>query len=219
MSADSRARTITSVQEQREDSDRVSVVLEGDRAFGVDRDLAGTYNLREGRSLTPEQEREIKREDQYRRAKHRALEYVAHKRRTEAEVRRTLRQDEVSTDIADDAVAHLDELGYLDDEAYARDYARNRFANKKYGPVRIRRELIERGIPRSVAEMAVEDLFADRDPEAAARDHAQKRWERLRDEDDPRRRKQKMYRYLRRRGFTSDTIYSVLDDVERRTHS
>ena len=59
------------------------------------------------------------------------------------------------------------------------------------------------------------DLFAEADPVAAAREHAEKRWDRLADEDDPRRRRQKLYRYLRRRGFTSDTINPILDDLER----
>ena len=78
-------------------------------------------------------------------------------------------------------------------------------------------QLIEErtGIDRPVAERAVDDLFEDEDPGAAARAHAATRWARLSDEDDPRRRKQKLYRYLRRRGFTSDTIYPILDELER----
>jgi regulatory protein len=61
----------------------------------------------------------------------------------------------------------------------------------------------------------VDELFAEKDVQAVAREHAEKRWARLSDEDDLRRRKQKLYRYLRRRGFTSGTITPLLDELER----
>jgi regulatory protein len=209
------AGTITALEPQTHDSSRTSVFLDGEFAFGVHQDLVVKHGLRVGRTLTPEERRTIEQDEQYVQAKQRALDYLAHKPRTETEVRRKLRQEDHPETVIEDVVARLYELSYLDDEAYASDYVRNRFASKKYGPVRIRRELVERGVDRHLAEAAVDDLFEDEDPVAAARHHAEKRWSRLADEDDPRRRKQKLYRYLRRRGFTSDTIYSVLDELER----
>jgi regulatory protein len=208
------AGTVTALKQQKNDSSRTSVFLDGEFAFGVHQDLVVKHGLRVGRTLTPEEQRDIERDDQYVRAKQRALDYLAHKPRTEAEVRRKLRRQDVPAPVVEDVVARLYELDYLDDDAYARDYVRNRFASKKYGPVRIRRELVERGIDRHTAEAAVDDLFAEKDVQAVAREHAEKRWARLADED-PRRRKQKLYRYLRRRGFTSDTITPLLDALER----
>lgn len=208
--------TITRLDAQTHNDDRVSVFLDGEFAFGVHEDVAAKHGLREGRSLSEEERRRVEQDEAYVEAKQRALNYLAHKPRTEEEVRRKLRRQEVGQTIIDDVVARLYELEYLDDEAYARDYVRNRFASKQYGPVRLRRELVERGIDRAIAGPAVDDFFVDQDPKAAARTHAEKRWPRLADEDDPRRRKQKLYRYLRRRGFTSDTIYPILDELERR---
>ncbi len=215
MADDAASGTITALEQQSNDAHRTSVFLDGAFAFGVHQDLVVKHGLRVGRSLTPEEQREIEREDQYVRAKQRALDYLAHKPRTEEEVRRKLRREDVSDLVIEDVVERLYELSYLDDEAYAHDYVRNRFASKKYGPVRIRRELVDRGIDRHTAEAAVDPFFADKDVRAVARGHAEKRWARLADEDDPRRRKQKLYRYLRRRGFTSSTITPLLDQLER----
>jgi regulatory protein len=219
MSDEAVAATITALEPQKNDPNRTSVFLDGEFAFGVHQDLVVKHGLRVGATLTPEERRTIERDEQYVQAKQRALDYLAHKPRTEAEVRRKLRRQDAADAVIDDVVARLYELDYLDDEAYAADYVRNRFASKKYGPVRIRRELVERGVDRHVAEAAVDDLFEEEDPVAAAREHAEKRWARLADEDDPRRRKQKLYRYLRRRGFTSDTIYPLLDELERTTQT
>lgn len=208
--------TITSLEPQVNNDCRVSVFLDGEFAFGVHEDVVVKRGLREGDALTEEQRAEIERDEQYVDAKQAAFDYLAHKARTEEEVRRKLREKEVPSFVVEDVIARLEELDYLDDEAYARDYAHNRFSSKKYGPIRIRRELLKRGVDRHLAEQAVDELVAERDVRAAAWTHAEKRWPRLAGEEDPRRRKQKMYRYLRRRGFTSDTIYSILDQLERR---
>lgn len=208
--------TITRLEAQTHNEDRVSVFLDGEFAFGVHEDVAAKHGLREGRTLSKEERWRVEQDEAYVEAKQRALNYLAHKPRTEEEVRRKLRRQDVGRPIIDEVVARLYELEYLDDEVYARDYVRNRFASKQYGPVRLRRELEERGIDAALADQAVADFFADQDVTAAARAHAEKRWPRLADEEDPRRRKEKMYRYLRRRGFTTDTIYPILDDLERR---
>ena len=207
--------TITRLESQVHNDDRVSVFLDGEFAFGVHEDLVVKHDLREGTTLTPKEISDIEVDEEYVGAKQKALDYLAHKPRTEQEVRRKLRQRDVSLPVIDDVIARLYELEYLDDEAYAHDYAHNRFSSKKYGPVRIRRELEKRGVDRHLAETAVDELFAEADATAAAWTHAEKRWPRLEGEDDPRRRRQKMYRYLRRRGFTSDTIRPILDELDR----
>jgi len=207
--------TITRLEPQVNNPDRVSVYLDEEFAFGVHEDIVVKHGLTVGTTLAPDDVRDIESDEQYVDAKQKALDYLAHKPRTEAEVRRKLKQRDVPAFVIDDVVARLYELEYLDDEAYAHDYARNRFSSKKYGPVRIRRELEERGIDRHLAETAVDTLFAEESASAAAWSHAEKRWPRLAGEDDPRRRRQKMYRYLRRRGFTSETIRPILDELER----
>ena len=207
--------TITRLESQVHNDDRVSVYLDGEFAFGIHEDLVVKHSLQVGATLTPEGIRELERDEQYVDAKQAALDYLAYKPRTEEEVRRKLRQEDVPSPVIEDVIARLYELEYLDDEAYAHDYAHNRFSSKKYGPVRIQRELTERGVDRHLAEAAVDELFADEDATAAAWTHAEKRWPRLAGEDDPRRRRQKMYRYLRRRGFTSNTIRPILDELEQ----
>lgn len=207
--------TITRLESQVHNDDRVSVYLDGEFAFGIHEDLVVKHSLQVGATLTPEGVRELERDEQYVDAKQAALDYLAYKPRTEEEVRRKLRQEDVPSPVIEDVIARLYELEYLDDEAYAHDYAHNRFSSKKYGPVRIRRELTERGVDRRLADAAVDELFAEVDVTAAAWTHAEKRWPRLAGEDDPRRRRQKMYRYLRRRGFTSNTIRPILDELEQ----
>lgn len=207
--------SITAIEPQKTNADRMSIFVDGEFALGVHCDIVAKHGLHVGKRLPPEKLQEIEHDEEYVQAKQSALDYLAHKPRTEEEVRRKLRQTDVSEPVRDEVISRLYELQYLDDEAYARDYVRNRFSSKKYGPERIRRELRKRGVDRRLIEEAVHDHFSDIDVKAIAREHAEKRWSRLADEEDARRRKQKLYRYLRRRGFPSDVISPLLDELER----
>lgn len=208
--------TITKLEVQKRNTDRVSVFIDETFAFGVHQDVVVKHGLRTGQALNVEEQRAIIAEEELVRAKQRAFDYLAYKPRTEAEVRRKLRRQDHPEATIDQVIERMYELGYLDDEAYARDYVHNRFSNKGYGPVRIQMELKDRGVDRHIAEAAVQDLFETADPLDAAREKAEKRWPRLAREDDPRKRKDKLYRYLKRRGYTYDTIRQVIDEMEAR---
>lgn len=205
---------ITKLTAQKNNPDRVSVFIDGEFAFGVHQDLVLEYRLRAGRELTADEQQALIRDDRVAKAKARAFDYLAHKPRTETEVRRKLRQNEYSEPVIASVIERLQELSYLDDTQYAEQYVERRFASKGYGPVRIRQELRKRGIDRHLAETAVADFFEGENPLAAAREKAQKRWPRIAREDDPRKRRDKLYRYLKRRGYTYDTIRVVIDEME-----
>ncbi len=210
-----RPRTITKLGVQKNDPERANVFLDGEFAFGVHQRLILKHGLHAGRTLSPEEEQQITLEDAAEKAYAAALHYVAHKPRTEGEVRQKLSEKEIADDAAEQAVDRLRRLGYLDDAKYAREYVRGRMANKGYGPVRLRRELQKRGVDQRHIEDAFYHELDEEETLEAARAHARKKWKRLDPDEDPRRRRQKLYGYLRRRGFTSDTIRRVTETLER----
>lgn len=207
---------ITKLTVQKNDPDRMSVFVEGTFAFGVHQDLVLKHRLHTGRVLTSEEQQEIVDEDRIAKAKGRALDYLAHKPRTEAEVHRKLQQKDYPPSVIERVVAYLRDRGYLNDAEYTEEYVRRRFSVKGYGPVRIEQELRKRGVDRTLVEATVEDFFAEADPLAAARAHAEKGWSRIGREDDPRKRRDKLYRYLTRRGYTYDTVRQVIDEMKAR---
>lgn len=60
------------------------------------------------------------------------------------------------------AADRLEELGYLNDESYAKTVAEH-YAAKGWGPARIKEELYRRGVPRDYWEGALEELDAPGD--------------------------------------------------------
>lgn len=206
--------TITKLTAQKNNPDRVSVFVDGEFAFGVHQDLVLEHRLHAGRELSAAEWQTIVEDDRVAKAKARAFDYLAHKPRTVTEVRRKLREKDYPDPIIETVIERLHELNYLDDAHYAEQYVARRFSHKGYGPVRIRQELRKRGIDRPLAESAVEDFFEDESTLEAAREKAEKRWPRIAREDDARKRRDKLYRYLKRRGYTYDTIRVVIDEME-----
>lgn len=206
-------RRITDIRTQTKDDTRVSVFVDGEFAFGCHQDVAAKHGLRTGQRLTPEMQQEIEVDENIVQAKQTAFTYLAHKPRTETEVRRKLRRKDIGNRVIDEVIERLHELDYLDDEQYARDYAHNRFSNKGYGPIRIERELIDRGIDRHLAEKTVAEFFEEENEMEAAREQARKRWPRVAGEQDIRKQKRKLFGYLQRRGFSPDVIYQVVDEL------
>lgn len=59
----------------------------------------------------------------------------------------------------DSAIEKLVELGLLNDERYAENFARGLFEHKKYGKNRIKSELFRRGIDSEIINNVISDIF------------------------------------------------------------
>jgi regulatory protein len=92
------------------------------------------------------------------RAKTLALRYLATRARTEAQVRARLARAELAAE-ADEVVAWLLRLGYLDDAAYVRARARALVAPGRVGPRLAERRLLAAGADRGAAREAIAEVL------------------------------------------------------------
>ncbi len=90
-------------------------------------------------------------------------------------------------------------MGYLDDHAYARRWARNRIARRPVGRERLELELRGQGLDASTIAGTIEELYA----EISERELALKLVEAG----------AMTPAFLRRRGFSEDTIEAVFGDA------
>lgn len=212
---DLRDGTVTALQAQQHDPDRVSVFIDGRFAFGLMVDLVVKAGLRKGLALTAREQEALLEQEEGLRARRTALDYIAHRARTETEVRRRLARKGFSEGATEGAVARMEELGYLDDAAYARAYVSERLSGRGHGPERLRADLRRRGVAPRYIEAALEDLVEPDDLRENALRHGRQRWERLASEPDPFRRKKKLSDFLARRGYGYDLIREVVEELER----
>ena len=81
-----------------------------------------------------------------------ALRFLGTRPRTRWELERRLRAAGASDEVLDGALARLAELGYLDDDAFARYWAEQRDRHAPRGRRLVEAELRQRGVPREVIE-------------------------------------------------------------------
>lgn len=84
-----------------------------------------------------------------------ALRYLAYRNHTVFEMRKHLLEKEYGVGETDDTLLHLIELNYLDDYNYAREYIRYGVSKGK-GILRIKNELIQKGVTLEMIEKAVD---------------------------------------------------------------
>jgi regulatory protein len=141
--------------------------------------------------------------------------------RSVAEVRRRLLRLGYGAVLVDGTVERLAELGYLDDEAFARAWVESRDRSRPRGEHALRRELGLKGVDRSLVDGVLGDRreatggSTNRDAEASSPDDAAaerllaRRMSSILREPDPRRRLQKAYALLARNGFSPNVCSAV----------
>ena len=142
-----------------------------------------------------------------------ALRVLGARPRSLRETLRALRDKGHEFRAATHAVQRLEAAGLLDDDAFARHFARTRSA-RGHGAVRLVADLRARGVDGSVAERAVQETLEAEgpDPVSQARDLARKRSTQLGDlpRDVKRRR---LMAYLGRRGFRGYEFSKVIEEA------
>ena len=138
-----------------------------------------------------------------------ALELLARREHSRLELRQKLIQRGFSTDRIESALDQLTEEHWLDEARFAELYACGR-ADKGYGPLRIARELRERGVP----DEQVTTSLAALDPFwlPKLRELHRKRFKALVPTDAAGRMQQT--RVLRQHGFTLDQIKHLFETFE-----
>jgi regulatory protein len=141
----------------------------------------------------------------------RALTLLEFRARSEAELRRRLLRVGEPAPAVEETIDRLRTQHLIDDADFARQFARSRFLSAGSSRRRIVQELSRKGIPRDVAERAVEEVTEVEaiDTTAAAHAVALKKWKSLASLDvfD---RKRRLYAFLARRGFDPDEIREAL---------
>jgi regulatory protein len=90
-----------------------------------------------------------------------ALRALGRRERSTAELTRLLKHG-VAEDDVEAAVAHLEDIGELDDARFARRYAEDKRELAGWGPERIRDALVERGVaPEHIEAALAADAGAD----------------------------------------------------------
>jgi regulatory protein len=198
--------TVTALEIQKRNKERVNVYLDGEYAFSLAAIEAA--RLRKGQALTEAEISELRSRDDVNRAVDYAARFLSYRPRSTAEIRQHLTGKQLEPAAIDSAIERMTDLGYLDDRAFARFWLENRNAFKPRGPAALRYELRQKGVSDQIIAAVLEDIDVD---DAAYR-AAWQRAKRLRGRSQEEFR-QKLGSFLQRRGFGFGTSRDVIERI------
>ncbi len=205
--ADFMAGRITAIEAQKKNRERVNVFIDGQFAFGLA--LIDAAGLRVGQHLSDQEIKALQAADEQTQAYEFALDFLAYRPRSQAEVARRLRDKGFLESTIESVLRRLAQAGLLDDAEFARYWIENREQFRPRGTRALRYELREKG----VAEDVIAELLQQVDPlESAYRAVAARlpRWRQL----DPPRFRRKLANFLQQRGFSYEVIAEVWERVQ-----
>ncbi len=191
---------ITGLRERR---GRARIWVDGEFWAEIDADVAAERGLREGVALGLEELEEVRVAGERALAMNRALHFLGYRARSRREVRERLQRYGYGEETVEVVVGRLEELGYLDDEEFARAAAREKA--RRYGPRRVLGELRRSGVDAELAQGVVDDEFAQRSELEEARSLAARRYNRGGSDAEARR----VYGFLMRRGYSAEVCAEV----------
>lgn len=201
-----KTKTITRLQLQQNNKERVNIFLDGEYAFALELMLAA--ELRKGQTLTDTEIAALQADDEKKRAYAASLGFLGQRARSQREVEQRLKQREFSPTAIDQTVARLQQEGYLDDATFGQQWVTNRQRFRPRSERALRYELRRKGVETQLIDEVLQEAEIDEDAAAwTALQPKLARWQSLERPQFI----QKAGGFLARRGFGHEVARRVLE--------
>ena len=187
---------------------KVNVYLDNNFTFALNREVADEAGLKVGQTLSDSQIDELKEAELLGKCFKAALHYLSYRPRSETEIRHRLYRRGFGSEMVEKIIIRLKEKRLIDDMAFAQFWVENRLEFKPLSQRLISLELWQKG----VAKRIIDEVTQNADDRVSALKAGRKRVRHLATLDYPEFR-YRLGDYLRRRGFSHDTINFAVDHL------
>jgi regulatory protein len=198
--------TITAIELQKRDKDRVNVYLDDDFAFSLSALRAAS--LKRGQYLSDEAIRTLCGQDDREQAHDQALNYLTYRPRSEAELERYLARKGWDEAVVREEIERLKQASLVDDREFARFWVENRQRFRPRGRMALRYEMKTKGLSEEDISESLEAVDEEASAYALALVQVRKKAGLA-----PRELRQKLGPYLARRGFSYSVVETVLHRI------
>lgn len=188
---------------------RYRVYLDGQFAFVLYKGELSRFHIKVDQECSEEIYRQIMTQILPKRAKLRSMNLLQSRDYTRRQLEDKLKQGEYPPECVEEAIAYVESYGYIDDYRYAKDFIEYHLQTKSRK--RIETDLTRKGIGKDIIDKAfdeLEDLGVEQDELSLARTLLNKK--KYCANTATKQEQQKMYGFLYRKGFQSDTIGKAL---------
>ncbi|MCI6739044.1 MAG: recombination regulator RecX [Intestinibacter sp.] len=199
---------ITKIEAQKKNDDRVNIYVDEKFFMAIYKELVFSFNLKKGQEIDKDYLKNILDDEIYMKAKNKALNILSKSSQSEKQIQQKLSKDFEEHTI-DRVIEFLQKYKFVDDEDLANRIVNTNVNLNKYGKNKIKQNLYNKGIDKSIIEQAMNEIDSDKEFENALY-LGKKRYDRLKNED-PRKAYQKIGNHLAYKGFNYDIIKKVLN--------
>ncbi|MEZ4733230.1 MAG: RecX family transcriptional regulator [Caldilineaceae bacterium] len=206
-------KTITRLQIQQKNKERVNIFLDEEYAFSLELMIAA--GLKKGQTLTDGEIAALQAEDEQKRAYAAALNFLGQRARSRAEVEQRLEQRDFGPAAIQGTLERLQQEGYLNDATFGRQWVANRQRFRPRSERALRYELRRKGMEPTLINDVIEQAEIDED--AAAWDALEPkvaRWQAL----ERIQFMQKAGGFLARRGFGHEVARRAIERAWAQVH-
>ena len=200
---------ISKISAQRKKS-RYNIYVDDTFSLGIHEDVLVKYDLSVGMEVSDEFIQDVLMAEETSKTINYCLNRLSYRQRSERELRNSMVRKGYTEDNIETAIDYCKEHGYVDDLKFAESFVKDKMNLNKYGPERIKYDLMVKGVSRDIIDKV---LVVDRDEQTEmAKDAASKKMRSYRKDN-----KKDIYRklsgFLQRKGFTYDVISTVVRET------
>ena len=142
-------------------------------------------------------------------------QYCAYQERCHKEVRGKLLEMRMIPEAIDHIITHLIQENYLNEERFARSFARGKFRIKHWGRNRIIKELKQREISKYAIASGLSEITSEQYEQVFA-ELANKKWQQIKEKNLKKKQRQ-FANYFLYRGWESELIYPRIKELSGKT--
>ena len=144
------------IKSQKGRGKKVHILIDGEYRITTDIDFWLELGVQDGSELSDDEWQVLTDRINYRKALNKAADLLSRRSHSAYELKTKLMRT-CDEEAAQRAVDRFVELGYLDDEAFAKELAAHLFNNKNYSPNNVKNELYKRGIQKDIINKILDE--------------------------------------------------------------
>lgn len=205
---------VSKIEVQKKDSGRFSVFIDGSTfLFGLPIHLCERIGISKGFQLNEANINQIESEILRDSIRSWLLQLLAKRTYSRKQLERKCKEADYSTLVTNDILNEFEDRKWIDDEAYARAFVRDKSEFQRWGPAKIRQHLQKNGISKEIATRIIPELIGKDDQKQTISTLIEKRKRHFLREQDLLKRKKKMIDYLLRKGYDSNIVFGSIDTL------
>lgn len=202
------------VKVSKKDEQNVIVYLDSDEKLYLSYEVFLENGLKKNDEISESRFSFLVRENQKYHIKQRAWRYLGRRMHAEKELKLKLAQKGYERELINIVVTDIKSRGYLNDYQFASQFTDENLANKLWGKVKVKAELMKKGIDIQIVDRIINEKFPEGNLLANAIELASKKYRTIKFKNyEPNKLKLKLLNFLASRGYDYETSKIAVDNI------